>query len=105
MIRVVGAGIAGLYAAYKLKKLGLDVRVYEKSGRIGGRVGTIQFAGMRLPTGAGIGRVAKDRLLLRLCAPAVLPAAALLGVPRVPLGPRVLGLRRRLALEDLEARE
>ena len=73
MIRVVGAGIAGLYAAYKLKKLGLDVRVYEKSGRIGGRVGTMRFAGRDVPTGAGVGR-GKDVLLRALCDELGVPA-------------------------------
>ena len=73
MIRIVGAGIAGLYAAYKLKKLGLDVRVYEKSGRIGGRVGTMRFAGRDVPTGAGVGR-GKDVLLRALCDELGVPA-------------------------------
>jgi protoporphyrinogen oxidase len=51
-IDVVGGGIAGLYAAYKLKRRGLDVCVYEKSRRLGGRIGTVRFAGRDVPTGA-----------------------------------------------------
>jgi hypothetical protein len=67
MIRIVGAGLAGLYAAYKLRKLGLQVIVYEKNDRIGGRIGTVCFAGRDVPTGAGVVRE-KDRLMKNLCA-------------------------------------
>jgi monoamine oxidase len=67
MIRIVGAGLAGLYAAYKLRKLGLQVIVYEKNVRIGGRIGTLRFAGRDVPTGAGVVRE-KDRLMRTLCA-------------------------------------
>ena len=66
MIHIVGGGLAGLYAAYKLHQRGLSVRVYEKSHRIGGRIGTIRFAGRDVPTGAGIGR-GTDVLLRALC--------------------------------------
>lgn len=37
-IAVVGGGIAGLNAAYQLKKLGLNATVYEARGRLGGRI-------------------------------------------------------------------
>ncbi len=39
-IVVVGAGIAGLNAAYKLKKAGLRAEIYEASDRTGGRIFT-----------------------------------------------------------------
>ncbi len=39
-IAIVGAGIAGLNAAYKLKQAGVRATVYEGSGRIGGRMYT-----------------------------------------------------------------
>jgi monoamine oxidase len=41
-IVVVGAGLAGLTCAYRLKQAGLDADVYEASTRIGGRCWTIK---------------------------------------------------------------
>lgn len=38
---VVGAGFAGLAAAYELKTAGYDVRVFEASNRVGGRVRSV----------------------------------------------------------------
>ena len=37
---IVGAGIAGLYTAYKLSKTTTDIRIIEKSDRYGGRIYT-----------------------------------------------------------------
>ncbi|HWB27191.1 MAG TPA: FAD-dependent oxidoreductase [Chitinophagaceae bacterium] len=37
-IAIVGGGMAGLHAAYILKQAGFDPKVYEASGRIGGRI-------------------------------------------------------------------
>ncbi|KJH73001.1 flavin monoamine oxidase family protein [Aliterella atlantica] len=37
-IAIVGGGIAGLNAAYQLKKAGIKATVYEASGRLGGRI-------------------------------------------------------------------
>ena len=42
-IAVLGAGIAGLVAAYELGDLGYDVDIYEASPRIGGRIHTHRF--------------------------------------------------------------
>jgi monoamine oxidase len=39
-IAVVGAGLAGLTAAYRLQQAGLDAEVYEATGRMGGRCWT-----------------------------------------------------------------
>jgi oxygen-dependent protoporphyrinogen oxidase len=39
-IAIIGAGIAGLTAAYFLKKSGYTVTVYEASNRVGGRMTT-----------------------------------------------------------------
>src|SRR5262245_44781039 len=43
-IVVVGAGLAGLSAAYQLKKAGYTSQVYEASDRVGGRCWTIRGA-------------------------------------------------------------
>jgi len=45
MIRVVGGGIAGLAAAYRLQRLGHEVRVHEASARLGGLAATYETAG------------------------------------------------------------
>jgi monoamine oxidase len=39
---IVGAGIAGLNTLHTFKKAGLDATIYESSGRIGGRIFTVQ---------------------------------------------------------------
>ncbi|HVY32619.1 MAG TPA: NAD(P)/FAD-dependent oxidoreductase [Polyangiaceae bacterium] len=39
-VAVVGAGIAGLHCAYRLQQSGVDVSLYEASGRVGGRMFT-----------------------------------------------------------------
>lgn len=41
-IAVVGAGMAGLNAAYQLKKVGLKATIYEAASRTGGRMYTMQ---------------------------------------------------------------
>jgi monoamine oxidase len=53
-IVIVGAGMAGLNAAYQLKKLGLSATVYEASNRVGGRMFTVQnYFGNNLSTDLG----------------------------------------------------
>mgnify|MGYP003402333593 CR=1 FL=1 len=42
-ITIIGAGIAGLVAAYELKKFGHQVEIFEGSHRLGGRVWTHRF--------------------------------------------------------------
>ncbi len=42
-VGIIGAGIAGLVAAYELNKLGHEVTVYEASDRVGGRIYTHRF--------------------------------------------------------------
>ncbi|WP_295435031.1 FAD-dependent oxidoreductase [uncultured Thiodictyon sp.] len=37
-VAVVGGGICGLHAAYRLQQAGVDVVLYEASGRLGGRI-------------------------------------------------------------------
>lgn len=43
-VAIIGAGIAGLTAAYKFKKAGIECSVYEATGRAGGRVLTVENA-------------------------------------------------------------
>jgi monoamine oxidase len=52
-VAVVGAGIAGLHCAYRLKRAGINVTVYEGSGRVGGRMATDRktFPGMKCELG------------------------------------------------------
>lgn len=46
-VAIVGGGIAGLYAALRLRELDtdhkLDITIYEASGRVGGRIDTTEF--------------------------------------------------------------
>jgi phytoene dehydrogenase-like protein len=50
---VIGAGCAGLAAAYKLKNAGADVLVLEAADRPGGRCWSMRRDGFMLPLGAG----------------------------------------------------
>lgn len=49
---VIGAGISGLSTAYRLKKEGVDVVVYEKDDRIGGTIHTVKEKGYLFEVGA-----------------------------------------------------
>lgn len=55
---VVGAGLAGLCAAYELKELGYNVSVYEARHRVGGRAYSFRFGRNKTVEGGGelIGR-------------------------------------------------
>ena len=67
---IIGAGVAGLYAAYNIKRLSPSTTflILEKNGKhgLGGRAGNEMFCGTEIVTGAGIGRLKKDKLLYRL---------------------------------------
>ena len=53
-IVVIGAGLAGLSAAYELSGLGYDVTVYEARDRVGGRVHTLHdFVKKKVAEGGG----------------------------------------------------
>jgi hypothetical protein len=69
-IIIIGAGISGLYSAYKLlkKNKNLKILILEKNDNkhIGGRMGNVIFEGTSVVTGAGIGRKKKDILLQKL---------------------------------------
>ena len=49
---VVGAGMAGLSAAYRLRQAGVDVTVLESSDHVGGRLGTDSRDGYKIERGA-----------------------------------------------------
>ncbi len=51
-VAVVGAGVAGLAAAYFLRDSGADVLVLEASGRIGGKLAVSDIAGIPVDAGA-----------------------------------------------------
>lgn len=68
---IIGAGVAGLYAAYTIKRLSPNTTflILEKNSKrdgLGGRAGNEMFCGTEVVTGAGIGRRKKDKLLYRL---------------------------------------
>lgn len=66
---IVGGGIAGLYAAYRLSLVSSNkcrVTLLEKETVLGGRAGVLPFAGTTVLTGAGVGRKRKDHRLLAL---------------------------------------
>lgn len=73
-VTVLGAGIAGLVAAYELSRLGHTVDVIEANARVGGRVWTKrfengdyhEFGAMRIPRIHHKTRYYIDRLKLRL---------------------------------------
>jgi protoporphyrinogen/coproporphyrinogen III oxidase len=51
---VIGAGISGMTAAYRLQQAGCDVRVFEASVRAGGRVNTARQRGYLMEDGADL---------------------------------------------------
>jgi len=69
-IIIVGAGLAGLYSAYNIKKMSpkTNLLVLESNRRpyIGGRIGNHIFYGEQLVIGAGVGRQDTDELLIKL---------------------------------------
>ena len=69
-VAIVGAGIAGLYSAYLLKKRDPKIKllILESGDRneIGGRARTEIFQGTPVSIGAGVGRKQKDKLLIQL---------------------------------------
>jgi len=67
---IVGAGIAGLYTAYNLKKThpSCSFLILETNSKkyIGGRIHQEKFVDHLVTTGAGIGRKKKDKYLIKL---------------------------------------
>lgn len=65
---IVGAGIAGLYAAYRFLENdpSLKIAIFEQSNRVGGRLMQDSMGDTNVPLGAGIIRYPKDKHLLQL---------------------------------------
>ena len=65
---IVGAGLAGLYAAYKLREAAptASILVLEADAHPGGRAAMARFGKTNVVLGAGIGRAHKDVLLTSL---------------------------------------
>ncbi|MBN1535709.1 MAG: FAD-dependent oxidoreductase [Anaerolineales bacterium] len=60
---IIGAGIAGLTAAYQLKKAGIQTLVLDENDYVGGRMFTIDWEGFRVDGGAKF-VTTSDRFLL-----------------------------------------
>jgi protoporphyrinogen oxidase len=86
---IIGSGISGLYSALLLQKSGIeDITIFEKNDIIGGRIKTINFDGMDVVAGAGIGRYGKDNLLYNLCQelgvePSIYPKSQVVYSPKI----------------------
>src|ERR1700758_928840 len=53
-IAVIGAGIAGMSAAFRLQQAGLEPTVFERNDRVGGRIWTVQQGGYLMDLGAAV---------------------------------------------------
>jgi len=70
-IIIIGSGIAGLYAAYQIKRFApanTSFLILEKNAKkwMGGRAGNETFYGANVVVGAGVGRKNKDHALIQL---------------------------------------
>ena len=67
---IIGSGIAGLYAAYQIKRIAANTTflILEKNPKkwMGGRAGNETFYGADVVVGAGVGRKKKDHALIKL---------------------------------------
>ena len=63
---IIGAGITGLYAAHRIRQLAdtsTRILILEAGCRVGGRMAMVDFHGVKVEPGAGIGRLEKDHAL------------------------------------------
>lgn len=81
---VIGAGVAGLVAAYELKRQGHEVLVLEAQGRVGGRIYTLRGFAPGIYAEAGAMRIPRSHeLTLRYCEAFGLPLRPfVMGNPR-----------------------
>lgn len=64
---VIGAGISGLYATWKLEKRLLNVLLLEKKDRIGGRLKTVERNGKKFDVGGIRYSLTHHKKLVKLC--------------------------------------
>ena len=72
---IIGAGAAGLSAAYAMRKRGVDFIVLEAANHAGGRIAVEETEGSRIDTGAQVFTAAYDTAL-RLCGELGVPVRA-----------------------------
>src|SRR5580692_10777102 len=53
-VAVIGAGMAGMAAAHRLKQAGLEPTVFERNDRVGGRIWTVEQGGYLMDLGAAV---------------------------------------------------
>ncbi|MFD9624038.1 protoporphyrinogen/coproporphyrinogen oxidase [Streptomyces virginiae] len=102
---VIGAGIAGLAAAFRLDAAGIDVTVLEQSDRVGGRIMTVERNGYVIDAAASVLPTTYRRTLRLIndagLADSVLPACDVLGIAGLD---RVHHLRSRRRTDLLTTR-
>lgn len=61
-VAVIGAGLAGLTAAWRLVRAGLDVQVFERESQAGGRAASIDVLGLRIDPAGQVFRAGDSSL-------------------------------------------